>query len=707
MMRQKTTVVLFVLLLAFGTSVLRAQQEMSRDEFQKAWAQGIDLEDDKLLDKAVRGGARHAIRFYEELWTQAQTGNVDAEFQAEKVAAAWEREFGDRKTPDEVKRWVGGAVAEVQKQLRTIRTNADKLWGDYSSNVSKLTDKEPYEGVFKDYVTLAKAAEGIGHYLEAAELWGLASVVGNKMPGKSIEDRESVVFAIEQQLAARDRWGYTFDTHYKSNKVFVESELARIKEDKEKGEKREAEGYSSDAKGLEALLMPGAKGEKFPLEFAALKEWDKELDYGPKGGPVPPFWWLDSVGENGTSRKMGWFRARDLYLVRRGANEFAVSWTPEDNEKAFEIDASARAKPSLFYLGENETVPYSMFFWLGSDQESTGLAKVNYAPTTEFANIFYRTASSWETTIGSEKAVFYDDDCSGRPGNAAPFEGQLRSHLIGDPLGEGEIVPLFDSMQIGKGSRVPQSQFVKLESGWHHLDLPSGVEAQIKPLNPEYFKTGKIKLNWSGPKTSMPAQLVIQGKGDYQTAMFDVASAKEVEVPAGEYSVIWGRVVNGKGARVQTAQIYPSEECKPFTVEAGQTFELELGAPFRIEFTHEADGSEVTIPATSIHVRDKAGLMFVGLHGTQLDCEVVAAKDEDGKGKKEIGEFVPFTNDQLIATASNHYRNLGTLIACYPMPKGYREGEMVLKCRMPSPVMKVGLAIKKHKLFGKLETVWK
>ena len=48
-------------------------------------------------------------------------------------------------------------------------------------------------------------------------------------------------------------------------------------------------------------------------------------------------------------------------------------------------------------------------------------------------------------------------------------------------------------------------------------------------------------------------------------------------------------------------------------------------------------------------------------------------------------------------------------IACAPMPKGYREGPMVLKVSLPQDGMKLGLAVKKgkHKLFGKLETVWK
>ncbi|MCK5943437.1 MAG: hypothetical protein KAI24_15755, partial [Planctomycetes bacterium] len=437
--------------------------------------------------------------------------------------------------------------------------------------------------------------------------------------------------------------------------------------------------------------MPNVPAKKYELKFAPLKDWSKDHDYGPRGGPVPAFWWLDSLGEKGSSKQMGWFTRKPMYLLRLGANKFAVNNEPSETKSAVEIDAGARAKPSTFYLDDEGKQPYAMFFWLGTNQESTGVAKVNYAPTAKFVNLYYRSASSWKTQIDKETVVYYDDDASGAPGNGEPFKGELRSHLLGDPKGEGVIVPLFDSMEVGKGDRVPFSNFVKLASGWHYQEIATGADVSLRPLNPEYVKTGSVKLAWKGSKTSKPDQLVIQGAGDYQGAIFDLASGKPIEVPAGEYKVIWGRIVNGKGARLQTAQLYPSADSESFLVKAGETFTLEMGEPFVVDFEREGD-QEASINALTICVKEKSGCRILGFHGTSLECDVLASKDGQERGAKEVGSFVPFTNDQLIGMAAQEYQNLGFLVACSPMPKGYREGPLVLEVKLPDAGMKLGLA---------------
>jgi hypothetical protein len=705
-MRNLTILVVSVLFVL--TSALRAQ-EMSEADFQKAWKQGVDLEDEKVMDRAVKQGSRHVIQHFESLALQARSGtDAVAERQCELLMASWKRNFENTDTLEKVQRWADGATTQLYNKLQQIRTTSGRLWNDYTSKVATGTIKKDYQSCMEDYQKLARAAESIGHYYEASELWGLASVVGSKMPEKTLEDREAVVFAIEQQLLNRDNWGYTFDTHYARNKGFVESEIEAIKEARKKADKRKDEGYDANAKGIDALVMPNVPAKKYELKFAPLKDWSKDLDYGPRGGPVPAFWWLDSLRENGSSQQMGWFTAQPMYLIRRGTNKFAVHFKPTDEKDAIEISANSRAKPSTFYLDAEQKRPYSMFFWVGTDQEATGITKLNYAPTSKFVNVYYRSASSWKTTIEKESITYYDDDASGTPGNGEPFKGELKSHLVGDPNGDGALVPLFDSMEVGKGDRVPYSKFLKLADGWHYQEIATGFDVSVRKLNPEYVKSGNVKLSWKGSKSARPDQIVIQGKGDYAGAIFEIAGGKPVEVPAGEYRVIWGRIVNGKGARVQTAQLYPSADSESFLVKAGETFTLEMGEPFVLDFERKGDQT-ATIDALSICVKEKSGCRIVGVHGTSLDCEVLASKTGTSKGAKSVGSFVPFTNDQLIVKATEQYRNLGFLVACSPMPKGYKEGELVLEMKLPEDGMKLGLAVKKgkHKFFGKLGTVWK
>ena len=133
-----------------------------------------------------------------------------------------------------------------------------------------------------------------------------------------------------------------------------------------------------------------------------------------------------------------------------------------------------------------------------------------------------------------------------------------------------------------------------------------------------------------------------------------------------------------------------------------------MGEPFVLDFDRKGD-REASIDALSICVKEKSGCRIVGVHGTSLECEVRASKSGTSKGAKSVGAFQPFTNDQLIVQATQHYRNLGFLVACAPMPKGYKSGPMVLEVKLPADGMKLGLAVKKgkHKFFGKVGTVWK
>ena len=208
----------------------------------------------------------------------------------------------------------------------------------------------------------------------------------------------------------------------------------------------------------------------------------------------------------------------------------------------------------------------------------------------------------------------------------------------------------------------------------------------------------------SGPKPSAPAQLVVQGAGDTKTAFFDVAGGKEVEVPAGNYTVILGRIVVGKGARAQLATIYQGTSAA-FTVEAGKVFELKMGAPFTLQFERGGDENS-TIDALKVLVREASGCVLTELHGLAVAPEVLAAKAEDGKGAKVVGKFVRFTDAELLNKATAKHNKLGLLCATFPMPEGYRDGEMVLKVKMPGSGWKMRLSMKKHPLFPPLESPW-
>ncbi len=698
-MNRAILTVLSVLLLSCGF-VLRAQ-DFTADQFRTDFSKGVEIHDDKYVDKAMKRGPGHALLYYEELYRTRASDPAAVDTKLAAMRASWLRTFENSQTLVKMNDWLERASSTVLETLDKGRINSRKLWAFYTDQVSKEQVKQEHQQLVQQFIELARGAETIGNEFERAELWGLAAVIADHMPEKALADRRDVVFTLEQFVAARTAWDFTFDQYFITNREYAKAEKGRLEEAEKQDQKRKDAGYSPDAKGVDSLVVPG-KQDTLPLAFEALTSWDGELDYSEKGGPVPAFWWLGSTGESGTNRKLEWFRQGELYLVRLGAAKFGVATDPNDPKKVMEIDASPKGKPTTFWLDAEKKRPYAMFFWAGSDRERVGDAECNLAPSDKFGNVYYRSAASWDATFGKEQIVLYDDNSNGLPADGDPFEPPLKSPMLGEHDSEGTVVPLLDSMRIGKGPRVPFSEFVHLTAGWFHLRRGTGDDIVLRPLNPEFVPMGKVKLVWSGPKPTAPVQLVVQGSGDYRTACFDLAGGKEVDVPAGTYSVIFGRLVNGKGSRIQMANLYRGSS-PTFDVAAGKTFELKMGAPFSLDYTRRGDES-LSIDALKILVREASGCVFGELHGMSLSPDVMAAKAEDGKGAKKVGEFKRFTDPELVNKAASKHNNIGTLVACFPMPDGYREGEMTLSIKLPAAGMKVALVMKKHPVFGPLSS---
>jgi hypothetical protein len=691
--------VLSALLLSFGLS-LRAQ-DYDRDQFRTDFNKALEIGDDKFADKAMKRGPYHALNYYEELFRERRRGVTGLDAKLGAMRASWARTFDNSPTLEKLDRWLDGASDTVLGSLDKGRDNSFKLWKFYTEQVAQEQIKTEYQDVVQKFMELARNVESIGHEVERAELWNFAAIAATKMPERTLAERRDAVFAIEQFVQAREAWGFTFDEHFVRNREFAKAEKLRIEEAEQLEQKRQQAGYSPDAKGIDSLVVPG-KQDTVPLQFEALPAWEGELDYGPKAGPVPAFWWMASTGAPGTHRKLDWFRRGDLYLVRAGAAKFGVATDPNDPKLLQEIEASPKAKPSSFWLDAAKQQPYAMFFWTGSERERVGEAECNLQPSDQVGNVYYRSAASWKAMFGGESIVLYDDNANGHPADGDPFEPPLKSPLLGEHDTEGTVVPLLDSMRVGKGPRLPFSEFVHLAAGWFHLRRTDRAELVLRPLNPEFVPMGKLKLVWSGPKPTAPAQLVVQGSGDFRTACFDLAGGKEVEVPAGTYSVIFGRIVIGKGARTQMANLYRGNS-PTFEVAAGKTFELKMGAPFTLDFTRRGD-ENASIDALKVLVREATGAVFGELHGMGFAPEVLAAKAEDGKGAKVVGKFVRFTDPELVNKAAGKHGNVGTLVASFPMPEGYRDGELVLSLKLPAEGMKLALAVKKHPVFGALHS---
>jgi len=690
------------LLLLFAPSA--AAQDMTAEQFRVEFAKARELSDAKLMDKAVKAAPAAALRYYEELMFGRLQGDTNVETAADLLRASWQRVFEQTETTEKIERWVELNGATAREGLEKCRASLAQAWKLYSDEISKEANKAEHQRVVEQITQIARNALQLGHSLEAAEAWSIASIVANALPDKNSDDRQQTLEITKEFLDARKAWGFTGDRYYPLNSEFLKAESAKLAEKQKADEKRKAEGYDPNTKGVDGLLMPKAKTETLPLKFEALTSWENELDYGPRGGIVPPFWWIASTTKEAPQRKLDWFRRLGVWMVRLGTTKFGITLDPNDPKKTLEIDAGNKGKPTTFWFDAEKKIPYAMFFWTGSDKERLGEAEQNLAPADAVGNVYYRSAASWKTMFGQDQLVLYDDDASGTPGDADAMAAGFKTNMLGEHDSEGTPIPLFDSMRVGKGPRVPFSEFVQFPTGWFHVKK-AGIQDQVsvRPFNPEYLKTGKIKLVWNH-KPSAPAQLVVQGEGEFRTALFDVASGKEIEVPAATYSVIFGRISIGKGARAQSAAIYKGK-FEPFTVEPGKTYELKMGAPFTMDFSRRGD-QNTEIHALKILLHDASGCVMTDMHNIALFPEVLAGKDADFKTAKVVGKFLRFTDPELVVEASKAHGSIGTMAACFPMPEGYRQGEMVLKVKLPADGMKVALQMKKHPLFGAINSAW-
>lgn len=685
---------------------LGAQDDMNK--FLSDFAKALEYNDDKAIDKTVKNNARWALRHFQDLEIELNLNRrQEVQKQIDALEASYARCFEGAEVLDKIERWAMSQTKETYEVYRKLSTALAQCYGLRDEAFKQNTNRKTNDDAVADMVKVAQALDQSGHLIDAAEAWALASSTLTRAPDRTVEDRRTSMSYLDRFLDNRKAWYWTTDPTYIQNAEWSKSEKLAIEQAAKDEKVRAAAGYDANTKGIDALLMPDAKDDVHDLEFEMLKDWD-QLDYCVKGGPVPASWWQGNFDDKDHTKAapLPWFRAATLSLVRDSATstKYGISVDPKDPKASIDIDVGAKAKPSQFFLDAGKTVPYAMFFWQGGEKERVGDADVNLAPAPQNTAIFYRSAASWHAHVGSDKLTLYDDSGNGSAMDSEPQKDELKLYTLGQPEA-GQVVPLLDSMQVGKGPRVPFSEFVQIGSAWFHLRSPAAGKIALRPFNPQYMQTGKIKLAWSGPKPTAPVQLVIQGKGDYATAWFDIASGKEIEVPATEYRVVYGRILQGKGVRLQTATIWQGSS-KPFTVTAGKTTEVKMGAPFTLAFERAGSDPDVEIDGRKILLRESSGCVLAEPQNMVPVPDVLAAKNADGKGAKVVGKFVKLDDPELLNKASGLQANtqLRLSVAYFPVPEGQRDGSQTFKCKLPAPGMKVGLSIKKHPLFGKVDS---
>ena len=697
---------------AFLLPSLRAQK-VSYDEFAQAITQALRLDDTKGLDRAVKENSIHTVGHFRALVVGAVNDSSAAQrTEAERTAlkASWLRVF-DGRTLELVERWVHSLDGSSMRSIDRSKQALGQAYTEFFRlRDDKVRERKLWDGLAETLRTIGSNLEAKGDQVNAADAYGLLSQVYDSIVDKGLDDRRQVLVALGQFESLRRSCDWVKDDHFLRNHNFLEAEKERLKLDEAAAEKRAGEGYGGEVRGADAYLVPDADNlEKIvDLEFEMVTK--AKDDIAANAGPVPPKWLAVSVLNSGPE-KMLWFKARDLFIVRPGNNKFGITLDgsePDLRKNPFlEIEANSKLKkPSMFWLDEDKTRPYAMWFFVGGASEPFQGLSHNLEPYEQGgvkkATVYYKSAASWVANVDGTKVVLYDDNGSGGLFEVDPFEFGLKDRNLGAGPDDEVSVPALDAMQIDRGGVGPFSSWAKIGDQWYHLrGQDGGTKLGLRATNPEYFKTGMLELDWSGAKNIRPKVLVVQGSGDFQGARFEIADGKPVEVPASEYTVVYGRIELKQGGKLVTAEIFPGE-APAVTVVGGETAKLALGAPFHIDFAKELNGGKLSIDSTRFRVRGVAGELYARLNGCAVTPSVMVSRSEDGKGAREMGQFVAIPDADVLNKLSTKFQNtLNNNVGYYPIPKG-EDDTTVLEIAVPDGSF-VGLLDKKNKFFGKID----
>jgi hypothetical protein len=423
-----------------------------------------------------------------------------------------------------------------------------------------------------------------------------------------------------------------------------------------------------------------------------------------QGGTVAPNWQVVELIEE-TPKQLVYFQASQLFAARIGGKVYLSPVAEDMVGKGTVVSPANRPKPSAFWLDDKKSKPYAMWFFVGTDKEPYMGLEQNLLGDDKRLLLYYKSAAAFRTTINGEDVVFYDSNSDGRLLNPDPYAFGLTVPTV--EVGKMTAVPAYDCMQIGKkGTVQPFSGYAKIGDKWFHLrPAKDGAAVSARPLVPDLFKTGTLQMKWTGPRSTHVQCLVVRGEGDLSIAAFNLASTKPIEVPVGMYDIDFGRISEGKGAGLMTADVLRGKS-EAITVKPGETKVIPIGAPFVFEFDKTVSGADVEIDVHKVMILGASREHYAHLNGCIPETEVLFAKDEKGKGAKPVGSLVPVPDQEVATKLNGEFRDLGYYNPMFPVVKGAKERFTLLRFTPPGEGF-VGMRAPKAKVFGKIESAWK
>ncbi len=408
--------------------------------------------------------------------------------------------------------------------------------------------------------------------------------------------------------------------------------------------------------------------------------------------PQRPYYCADEAYQMWPAVSLGAVEAKERFpyfdgprVVRTAYAEAKVD-ADADGEGDVAIPLTGSAESVTFTAGSGEqAVPWGFLARIGLERDRYQGFDMNMVSDERQLQIFTAPAGSLKGEVQGVALQVFDDNMDGVYGSAVKNWASIGCL----PTGSGQAD--MDALRVGneKAAR-PWSPVAHLGGAWYQLAI-EGTKLTATPISD--VETGKIALDFAG---LTPDYLVVQGVTRYGDAFFDLTgpeAKKGLEVPVGTYYLITGRVSKGKREQIAKALIVPPEKARSYEVTAGQTVKVELGAPFGFEFSVRQSDEKVTVVGDSVVVSGRGGETYQRLWNCVVTPEASVRKAGSKKGGK-AEEMRTATAQEDINAADGDYA-----VAWFPwdtdLPK--KKGEEA----------EVQLSMKKHKLFGKIESEWR
>jgi hypothetical protein len=665
--------------------------------------------------RALKDDSRSAIDHFRQLADQYSTRGGDEVFdRMELMKSLWKEGFEGSTFLEKYERARAELDTSTREALFKLDQQTRKAAGLYEQGKSQK-QPETIMNAVKALFQLAEQAEQLGDKVMAwrCYLWG-TSYLGSVESTKEVQQMQ--LDAMRRYLTLHEEMDWTKGMAYKRNVTYVKELERSIKSGGAGGGDAKKKAEEGPAKFLE-----GSKWESFDMLISLQKK------------PVPgicspstanPLEWRGVYLDGTAPTQVRFFQDGEIWIQRTGANEYRYG-PSEDKASQYELKIGSKPDQSYIkYMKDGYEVEYGFFGYVPTDRETVNDTSLNYGPqwgVRKSANIFFRSASILYAEIHGEKFEFFDENSNGVVGeawNAAQGTGDFR-------FGTGTVqaigVPLFDSMKRESNKkRLPFSTYVKIGEHWNRLRVTGNNETlRYRPLDPSSIPEGELLVHWKGSRTAKPDHLIVAEVGFYKGAAFDVFAngRKPIQLPAGKYQFMYGRIENGKFPRNNDAVILPGKS-RVFDVDPGKLTEITIGAPFHIEFEVEKEGDDVIVDSSTFFVEDSFGLRYGAIGAEVLEPELMVSKKNDAKSGRVIGSWRAVAGQEIneMTRNSNERRKAkggsgglpGYHLAFWPMNKDdARNASSVIRVRMPYKNGFVGVRQRRHKLFGKLEHVWK